>query len=255
MKPFIQTNFVMLSMVALLANSANIMAQMDTVTVSDELQLVRLSENVYQHISILKIRQQAYPCNGLVYIHNGKVVVIDTPVTIEQSNQLIGWIEAQNMEVIAVVPCHWHVDCLGGIGAFHARGIESYCLQQTYSICQQKGLPLAQHAFIDSLCLKVGSGEAYCYYPGGGHTADNIVVYLPSEKILFGGCLVKAMHQQQLGNLDDAIIGEWEASLTAVQSEFPDAMLVVPGHGAVGNLMLLDHTKTLVQRYRADLGQ
>jgi len=42
------------------------------------------------------------------------------------------------------------------------------------------------------------------YYPGGGHTADNIVLWFPSKKILFGGCMLKDSNSKSLGNLSDA---------------------------------------------------
>ena len=34
------------------------------------------------------------------------------------------------------------------------------------------------------------------FYPGPGHTEDNIVVYFRKRNLLFGGCLLKTMRQK-----------------------------------------------------------
>ena len=39
-----------------------------------------------------------------------------------------------------------------------------------------------------------------CYYFGGGHSEDNIAVWIPSAKLLFAGCMVKEMAAQNAGN-------------------------------------------------------
>jgi len=83
------------------------------------------------------------------------------------------------------------------------------------------------------------------YYPGAGHTEDNIVVWLPKEKILFGGCLVKSLHAKHLGYTEDAVISEWPNSIQKIINRYPDIKLVVPGHGSIGDVSLLTHTQKL----------
>jgi len=87
--------------------------------------------------------------------------------------------------------------------------------------------------------------EIDCYYFGGGHTTDNIVVWIPSEKILFAGCMVKEMSSKTLGNLADADVNEWPSTIDKVIDKFPSAKIVIPGHGKFGGKELLIHMQEL----------
>ena len=72
------------------------------------------------------------------------------------------------------------------------------------------------------------------------------MTYLPSEKILFGGCLVKAESAGK-GNLEDADVSAWSQTATKVYEAFPNAEIVVPGHGDAGGRGLLLHTSEMFQ--------
>lgn len=80
------------------------------------------------------------------------------------------------------------------------------------------------------------------YYPGAGHTQDNVVVWFPKQSALFGGCFVKS---EGLGNLSDAVIKAWPESTQNVIFRYGNAELVVPGHGKVGDASLLVRTRAL----------
>ncbi|MDX2444076.1 MAG: CfiA family subclass B1 metallo-beta-lactamase, partial [Bacteroidales bacterium] len=77
----------------------------------------------------------------------------------------------------------------------------------------------------------------------------NIVVYFPSQEVLFGGCLIKSMASKGLGNTADAEISEWIPTIQKLKKEFKDIDIVIPGHGQYGNKELLDHTIELVKNY------
>jgi len=187
----------------------------------------------------------------MISISGNECVIIDTPVNDEQSKSLIDYLHDElKLEIKGVISCHWHVDCMGGINEFHKNNIPSYSLKLTREIAQEKKLPLPQNTFTDSLKIKFGRDEVIAKYFGGGHTIDNIVVWFPSENILFGGCLIKAMKWNGLGNLADAVVGEWEETVRKVKASFPEATIVVPGHDEYGGLELLDHTIELVKNHK-----
>ena len=79
---------------------------------------------------------------------------------------------------------------------------------------------------------------------GPGHTSDNVVVWLPQEKLLFGGCLIKANGAGK-GNLADASPEKWPKTVIKVRSAYPEAEVIVPGHGRHGGQELLNHTIVL----------
>ena len=95
--------------------------------------------------------------------------------------------------------------------------------------------------------LIFGGTSVQVLYPGGGHTRDNIVVWLPASRILFGGCLVKADSAESLGYIADADLASWPGAITMLLHRFPRARIVVPGHGAVGGRGLLKHTLALLR--------
>ncbi len=80
---------------------------------------------------------------------------------------------------------------------------------------------------------------------GEGHTEDSICVYLPMQKILFGGCSVKSLRSRGLGNIADANIDEWPDTIREMKRRFPEVEVIIPGHGLEGNVSLLDHTLSL----------
>ncbi|MBL7984465.1 MAG: MBL fold metallo-hydrolase, partial [Flavobacteriales bacterium] len=95
---------------------------------SEQLIVTRISENAYIHTSYHQTNDFGnVPCNGLIVRDGAEVVVFDTPTKDAASEELIAWIEQElHCRVKAVVPTHFHVDCLGGLEAFHAHGIPSH---------------------------------------------------------------------------------------------------------------------------------
>ncbi len=83
------------------------------------------------------------------------------------------------------------------------------------------------------------------FYPGPGHTIDNVVVWLPALNILFGGCFVKSLHSKSLGYVKEASINQWSQSIDTLIARYPSTKLVIPGHGMEGGQELLVHTHRL----------
>jgi len=152
-----------------------------------------------------------------------------------------------NVEIVGFIPNHWHEDCMGGLGYIHKQGIKSYANQQTIDIAKTKDLPVPVYGFKDSLELKLGEKLIDCYYLGAAHSMDNIVVWIPSEKILFTSCMVKNMLSKNLGNTADGDLISYPMTLTKVMKKFPSAKIVIPGHGEYGGLELIEHTLELIK--------
>ncbi|MBN1596928.1 MAG: subclass B1 metallo-beta-lactamase [Bacteroidales bacterium] len=215
--------------------------------IEENLEVRQISKSVYIHISYMESENFGrFPSNGLIFIDNGKAVIIDTPVNNDLANALMNWcIDSLHVEIIAVIPTHWHVDNLGGLAAVHSRGIPTYANIRTIEITKEKSLLVPQNAFNDSLLFTVGDKEVLMAYYGGGHTTDNIIVWIPSEKVLFGGCLVRSANARGLGNTTDADTEEWPNTIEKVRKRFLDAEIVIPGHGEHGGTELIDHTLDL----------
>jgi len=220
------------------------------ISISKDIELIRLSDHTYVHVSYTEMPPWGrIASNGLVYTSGGEGVIFDTPTNDSLTKALMHWItDSLKVRVVAFVPNHWHDDCMGGLGYLHSIGIPSYAQEKTIAIAESKSLPIPQHAFVDSLTLHVGKEIVVCRYCGAAHTVDNIVSWIPSEGVLFGGCMVKDLRSETLGNTADADLAAWPLTIGRVLAAYSTARIVVPGHGAVGGTDLLMHTQVLLTK-------
>ena len=77
----------------------------------------------------------------------------------------------------------------------------------------------------DRVTLFRGEREIRLLHFGRGHTAGDVVVYLPKERVVCTGDLLV----NQVANLVDGFVDEWPAALDRLRAlDFVD---VIPGHG------------------------
>lgn len=207
---------------------------------SENLKIFPISENSFIHESYLETSEYGtVACNGLIYINNNEAVVFDTPVDNKASWELIQWVKkSQKAEIKGVIFNHFHEDCTGGQEIFQNENIPAYAHLKTFDLL---GDPTGPKVFEERMYLKVGKEEIVGHYLGKAHTEDNIVCYIPSEELLFGGCMIKSIGAKK-GNLADAHLGEWSNTVKKIKDEYPNLKTVVPGHGEHGNTELLDYT-------------
>lgn len=210
---------------------------------SKDLIITQLAENSFQHTSYLQTNDFGnVPCNGLIVSDKNEAVVFDTPTTNKTAEELINFIEQKlKCKINAVVPTHFHNDCLAGLEAFHNKKIPSYAYFKTIALAKADTLVAPQNSFSDSLILKLGSANTITKFLGEGHTKDNVVAYFPKDKVMFGGCLIKEINATK-GFLGDANVAEWSNTVAKVEKTYPAVQIVVPGHGKSGNKALLDYT-------------
>ena len=186
--------------------------------------------------------------NGLFVMGESGIAMIDTGWTDSQAATLIDWIEAQTSKRVRyVVATHWHWDRMGGMAEVNRRGIRGVALERSAVLGLEHQIAAPAIRFHDLLEIDLGNRSVELYFPGGGHTEDNIVVWLEADRLLFGGCMVKSL-SSSIGYLDDATLEDWEGSLQRVAERYPEARRLLPGHGEEGDLKLLDHTAALVRR-------
>ena len=216
---------------------------------SDDLIITQISVNAYEHTSFLKTNDFGkVPCNGLMVCHNKEAIIFDTPTNDKSADELIKWTsEKLHYKIKAIIPTHFHDDCLGGLKAFHDRQIQSYANFKTIEFAKERNFVVPKNGFNDSLLLKVGEETIIAKYFGEGHTKDNVIGYFPSENIMFGGCLIKELNASK-GYLGDANVGAWSSTVEKVKQEYPAVKIVIPGHGERGDSRLLDYTISLFKK-------
>jgi metallo-beta-lactamase class B len=247
MKNFI--TFLASLFVVLLIAPPNCFAEI--IRLSDDVQVEKLQEGVWRHITYTNYPGIGrYPANGLIVANDAGAILIDTGWTPEQTGKILDWIENDlHKRIACVVVTHSHDDRMGGIAEVMRRHLQTVSSRRTAVLAKVAGLPVPVKTFDEKLDLQIGTEIlVQLEYPGAGHTTDNIVAWLPRQKILFGGCLVKAAKDKSLGYTKDADLSEWPKTIARVENEFPDAEVVIPGHGDIGGKELLSHTIELLQK-------
>jgi len=209
-------------------------------------QLDQISNHCFKHKSYLSTESFGLVgCNGMVVVSDKKALILDSPATMEATENLISTLEEDHqVTIIGVIPTHFHEDCLGGLEAFHAKGIPSYSLGRTRELAEEREYSIPIHPFESSMNFEVGNINVLIKYHGEGHTEDNIVAYVEDDEVLFGGCLIKSLGANK-GNLEDANVKEWSSTVQDIIRDYPNVSKVIPGHGKLGNAALLDYTVEL----------
>jgi len=225
-------------------------SQENTIRISENVELIKISANAYVHVSYAFMPDYGrVGSNGLVFVNGNEAFLFDTPMTDSLTLDLVSFIrDSMKLKITGFVPNHWHVDCMGGLEFIQDQKIESYANQMTIDIATSKILPVPDHGFKDSLALKLGNNPIKCYYLGAAHSLDNIVVWIPSEQVLFPGCMVKSINSKDLGNTADGDLAAYPKTIDALIRKFRMAKIVIPGHGQYGGLELLTHTKELTAK-------
>ena len=208
--------------------------------------ITQIAPHSYVHTSYKQTHDFGYvPCNGMVVAHSGQALVLDTPTTDSVASLLIGWVkDSLRCTLTAVVPTHFHDDCLGGLKAFHDSGIPSFASTLTSTLAQANKYQVPQNSFNNQQILPLGNQQVTLQYFGPGHTPDNVVAYFEPDSILFGGCLIKEL-QASKGYLGDAVVEQWPATIQKIITAYPGLKRVVPGHGQWGDTSLLHYTRRL----------
>lgn len=222
------------------------------------------------------ITDEAYHMSNVLVakMSDGTVLIASSPFETMGAQALIQWIQAKlNPKKIVAVNTHHHFDGTGGNAGFKKNGVEIWSSLLTrnlylknvdtarWSVAKDFGGELgkrmeknaispADHTFNarDGLLLNYGGENVEVIYPGPAHTLDNMVVYIPSRKVLFGGCMVRP--NDKIGPLKEADLDQWEYSIEALVALRPS--IVIPGHGPVGGTEQLQNTINLVRDARSE---
>lgn len=197
--------------------------------------------------------------NGLVVASDGEALLVNTAWGENPDASTEAVLHEVRLVAGAAVRgavfTHYHDDSVAGIGALQRESIPTYATELTSRLMESEGWEAPDSLLADDEAdvwvLHVGSREIEVFFPGPGHTTDNVVVYVPDARVLFGGCLIRPGESGSLGNTSDADVEAWAESVARVRARYGGRVeVVVPTHGAPGGPELLGHTIRLVEEYR-----
>ncbi|MGF1792828.1 subclass B1 metallo-beta-lactamase [Photobacterium profundum] len=222
-------------------------SKLDITLVTDNVYLVK-SYRILKPLDPLE-QSITMDANSIIYVDGKDAYYIDTPWNATDMPELMTWLDDHKLILKKTVFTHFHEDQTGGLNYLLDHKFETYASQKTNQLLIKEGKSAANNEFT------VGSFEFLkdkieVYYPGAGHTSDNLVVWLPKENVLIGGCLLRANEINNIGWIGDADTEQWTQSVQKVQGKFPNVKFVIPGHGAVGdNHSIITHTIKVVNEF------
>lgn len=223
-----------------------------------EVEFRQLQPGVWLHSSYKNMpRFGRVLSNGLLIEQGDHFVLVDTAWDDAQTRGILDWANAQGRPVSAAIVTHSHEDKMGGIAALKADGIESFANARTNALAREAGrlpadvsLTFTASGNLDRKSRRLAKplGNLIVFYPGAGHTDDNIVVATRGGHLLFGGCLIRPADATDLGNTADANVPNWANAVRRVAARFPDASVVIPSHGGPSDASILARTVRLASR-------
>ncbi|AMR33752.1 hypothetical protein A0256_21105 [Mucilaginibacter sp. PAMC 26640] len=189
-----------------------------------------------------------FPANSLFVVTDAGIILIDTPWSEEQTRQLANLLQSTyHKKIVLCIATHFHPDRTIGFDVLKKQGTKTFTSQLTYKLAKQHGEKLPEFTFARDTTFNIGGVTLKTFYPGEGHTQDNIVVWFPDRLILVGGCLVKSLETNSKGYTADASLKQWPVSIKKLIRRYGRAKYVIPGHqGWQGGISALSHTIDVV---------
>jgi glyoxylase-like metal-dependent hydrolase (beta-lactamase superfamily II) len=217
-----------------------------------QLNLIQVAPHTYFVQGLLEMgssaNQNFISNSGFVVTPKG-VVVVDTLGSPILAQKLITEIKKiTKKQIVALIVSHYHADHVYGLQEFKKIGVKIYAQGEgrnyLYSETARQRLIasridfapwvnsntqlVAADVWIDQQTkLNIGGVEFLLSRVGPAHAPEDLMVYVPSEKVLFAGDLVFRGRIPFVGNADSK---GWLAALDAIEELKPQT--VIPGHGA-----------------------
>ncbi len=216
-----------------------------------KLNIAHVTEDFYVYTTYSTYEGNIIPANGMYLVTNNGVVLFDTPWDTTQFQPLLDSIQwKHNKKVIICIATHWHSDRTEGLEYYKQKRIKTYTTLQTDELCKKNNKKRAEFIMLQDTVFHVGQYAFETYYPGQGHTSDNIVIWFDKEKILYGGCLIKGADAENLGYLGDANKTTYYTTLKKVQQKCMNPKYIIISHSEWDNINSLKHSIKLAKKLK-----
>lgn len=232
---------------ALVFSLTNIFAQAE----KEKLKISLLTGDFYIYTTYNTYKESQIPANGMYLVTTNGVVMFDTPWDTTQFQALLDSIKLKhNKTVVMCFATHWHSDKTAGLEYYRQQGIKTYTTTLTDELSKKNNKKRAEFLMAKDTAFNTGQYTFETYYPGEGHTADNIVIWFKKEKILYGGCLIKGADDENLGYLGDANVTAYASSLQKVQKKCRKPKFIIVAHSDWKNINSLKHSLLMAKELK-----
>jgi len=216
-----------------------------------KLKISHLTGDFYIYTTYNTYEGSQVPANGMYLVASDGVVMFDTPWDTTQFQPLLDSIKFKHhKEVVLCIATHWHSDKTEGLEYYRQQGIKTYTTVLTDELSKKNHKKRAEFLIARDTVFHAGPYSFETYYPGQGHTTDNIVIWFKKEKILYGGCLIKGVDAEDLGYLGDANKTEYATTLKNVQKKCRNPKSIIISHSDWNNLNSLKHSIRMAEELK-----
>jgi metallo-beta-lactamase class B len=216
-----------------------------------KLEISHLTGDFYIYTTYNSYEGSQVPANGMYLLTNEGVVLFDTPWDTTQFQPLLDQIKLRHHKnVVFCIATHFHGDRTAGLEYYKRKGIMTYTTTLTDELSKKNGMKRAEYLIDKDTTFNFGPYSFETFYPGHGHTADNIIIWFEKEKILYGGCLIKGADSENLGYLGDASKTEYASTLEKVERKCPDPKFIIVSHSDWKNINSLKHSIELAKKLK-----
>ncbi len=228
-----------------------------TIQLASGLKVIQLQPTIY----VVEDKDGQAPAYSMIAVMSDTdLLMVDAPYTPQNTAKVLQWVHKKwGDKKITEINTHYHLDRVGGNDVLVQKKIPVYGSDLTASLLSDPKAPnnkwkvrqdlagyvndpeVKQHILTmritapdhlfplkEGKTLVFGDKKVEIFYPGPAHTPDNIVVYIPHLKVLFGGCMVVAFPKVFL--VSDANPKTWPTSVSRLEKFQVD--WVIPGHPA-----------------------
>lgn len=216
-----------------------------------KLTITQLTGNFYLYKTYVTLDGQPFPANGMYLVTNRGAVIFDTPWDSTQFQPLLDSIWSRHHEkAVLCIATHFHEDRTAGLAYYRQKGIGTYTTVLTDQLSRKNNKKRAEYLMTKDTLFNIGAYRFEVFYPGEGHTPDNIVIWFEKEKILYGGCLIKSTEADNLGNLEDANVKAYATTIEKVIEKCHNPAFVIPGHQDWTDKRSLQHTLDMARQLK-----
>ena len=200
--------------------------------------------------------------NSLVYVGRSHVTIIGASWSPATARALAAQVKAvTSLPITEVVDTSPDPEWSGGNAYWRSAGARVIAMKVTADLLARTwpatvagfqaqcvaypDVPLAMPTDVRAGDFDLQSGAIHVFYTGPSHTAGDVFVYLPNERVLDAGSILK----EHLGNMAKADVYAYPATLRKLKDMRLDVALVIAGHWSpVHGADLVDHYLDLLRQ-------
>jgi glyoxylase-like metal-dependent hydrolase (beta-lactamase superfamily II) len=192
---------------------------------------------------VFVLRYPVLDVNVTLVVGDERALLADTLATSAQAGELVAAVGALTDRPLVLMNTHHHFDHCFGNGMFadapvyaHPEATALMAVADPAALSREWGLDglgtttvrLPDRQVAHQETVDLGGRTVVLRHPGRGHTAGDLVAFVPDAGVVVAGDLIEESGPPQF---EDAFPLDWPEAVTAILAL--DPRVVVPGHGAV----------------------